>query len=362
MKTIYFTFGLAAVLLFPSCSSRQNKATDKEEIPLRVSTYSPLQQEGDELFLSGTLSAKQTAMISTRYMGFIEKIHVKQGDQVRAGQLLVSINSEDLRAKRNQAQAMVAEATAALKNANRDLERYQTLRAQNSVSDKELENMSLNSTSHDARLQVAQQTLREVNSMMAYTQLRAPFSGVVVQKFTDEGGTANPGMPILAIEQSGELNVTASVPENYVQYIKIGDHVTIDVKSVGTQYLGTVREMSPSATLTGGQYNIKVSIDSTNKQKLRPGMYASLHTKIPVKAGDKKKLLVEESSIIHRDQLTGVYIVNPDSCAMLRWVRLGQKVGSQVEVLSGLSSSDQIIRIGQDKMYNGRKVTISNKG
>lgn len=355
----YFIGGMAAILAFTACSS--NSESPKKEIPLKVEVYSPVHQDGDGIFLSGTVSAKQTAMVSTRYMGFVQKIYVKQGDRVKAGQLLVSINSDDLRAKQAQAQAMVTEATAAVKNANRDLERYEALRKLNSVSDKELENMSLNSTSYQARLQVAQQTLREVNSMLAYTQIRAPFSGVVVQKLIDEGSTANPGMPLLAIEQAGELNVTASVPENYVQYIKVGDRMKIDIKSIGKQYWGSVTELSPSASLTGGQYSIKVKIDSPDKQTLRPGMYASLYLNGAIPTNGTQTILIEESSVVYRDQLTGVYVVNADQKAMLRWIRLGKKVGSQVEVLSGLNPSDQIIRVGHEKMYNGRKVTISNK-
>lgn len=353
----YFIGGMAAILAFTACSS--NSESPKKEIPLKVKVYSPTRLDGNGIFLSGTVSAKQTAMVSTRYMGFVEKIYVKQGDRVKAGQLLMSINSDDLRAKRAQAQAMVTEATAAVKNANRDLERYEALRKLNSVSDKELENMSLNSTSHNARLQMAQQTLREVNSMLAYTQIRAPFSGVVVQKLIDEGSTANPGMPLLAIEQAGELNVTASVPESYVQYLKIGDKMKIDVKSLGRQFQGTVSELSPSASLTGGQYSIKVKIDSPDNQKLRPGMYASLYMETAMPTSGTQKMLIDASSVVYRDQLTGVYVVNEDHQAMLRWVRLGKKLDSQVEVLSGLNATDRIIRLGKEKMYNGRSVIIS---
>ena len=353
----YIMGGMVVMSVFTACSS--NSEPSKKETPLRVEVYSPVRLGSDGIFLSGTVSAKQTAMVSTRYMGFVKKIYVKQGDHVKAGQLLVSINSEDLRAKQAQAQAMVTEASAAVKNANRDLERYQNLRKLNSISDKELENMSLNQTSHSAHLQVAQQTLREVNSMLAYTQIRAPFSGVVVQKFIDEGSTANPGMPLLAIEQVGELNITASVPENYIQYLKVGDHMKIEVKSLGKQLHGTVSELSPSASLTGGQYDVKVKIDSPDKQDLRPGMYAALSMESAIPTNNTQKVLIEESSIVYRDQLTGVYVVNADKQAMLRWIRIGKKLGHQVEVLSGLDVTDKVIRIGKDKMYNGRSVIIS---
>ncbi len=112
---------------------------------------------------------------------------------------------------------MVIEAEAAAKNTQRDFERFKRLREQNSVSDKELENVELQNTSINARLQVARQSLNEVNAMLAYTNIQAPFSGIVSQKMIDEGSMANPGMPLLVIEQGGDLQVVASVSETYIQ-------------------------------------------------------------------------------------------------------------------------------------------------
>src|SRR3712207_2761599 len=188
MKTKLF-ISIAVVAALASCST--NTKPRVEEKPVRVKTYTPTQAGADEIAVSGMLSAKQTAAVSTKMMRTIEKIHVKQGDVVRQGQLLVVIHATELSAKRAQAVAMVTEAEAATKDAHRDLQRYEALRKQNSVSDKELENMALRHTPASARLQMARQGLREVNAMMAYTQLRAPFSGVVTQKMVDEGSIAN---------------------------------------------------------------------------------------------------------------------------------------------------------------------------
>ena len=93
---------------------------------VRVETYLPTVVQDNGIFISGMASAKQTAMISTRMMGFVDKIYVKQGDPVKKGQLLMVINSDDLKAKKAQAEAMVTEAEAAFKNARRDYERYKT--------------------------------------------------------------------------------------------------------------------------------------------------------------------------------------------------------------------------------------------
>lgn len=358
MKTIKIIASVLVFTTFVACASENTRPAN--DTPLRVETYLPVVAQQDGMFVSGMVSAKQTAVISTRMMGFVEKINVRQGQQVKEGQLLMVINSDDLNAKKAQAEAQVAEAQAAATNAARDYERYKALHAKGSVSDKELENMELNHISVSSRLQMAKQGLNEVNAMLAYTNIRAPFAGTVTQKSIDEGSIASPGMPLLVLEQAGELNITASVPENYVSHVRVGDSVTVDIKSLGRQIAGTVSELSSSAALSGGQYGMKVSIGPEAKEQLHAGMYAGIHIPSGVHHAGKKSIWIEQASVVERDQLKGVYVVSPEQRAMLRWVRLGKTAGNRVEVLSGLGADDRIIRLTDSKLYNGKKVSLIN--
>lgn len=359
MKTLRNAFlGIVGISTLYSCSS-SDKLEDKDKTIVKVEAYSPAQSTNEGFYLSGEVTAKQTANISTRMMGYVTKIYVKPGDKVASGQLLVSISSDDILAKKAQIQAMITEAEAAAKNAQRDYERFKTLRNQNSVSDKELENVALQNTSMNAKVQMARQQMNEVNAMLSYTNIRAPFSGVVTQKMVDEGSMANPGMPILTIEQNGELQVIASIPENYIQYIKVGDIAQMELKSLGITIDGKVSELSPSAFRTGGQYSMKLAIDTKDKENIRPGMYVNIL--IPNKTGENitSKIMLDKSSIVYRDQLTGVYVIDDQSQANLRWIRLGKTIGNQVEVLSGLSQNDKIISKAEGKLYNGVKVSVN---
>lgn len=359
MKTLRNAFlGIVGIWILYSCSS-SDKLDDKDKTIVKVEVYSPAQSTNEGFYLSGEVTAKQTANISTRMMGYVNKIYVKPGDKVSAGQLLVSISSDDILAKKAQVQAMITEAEAASKNAQRDYERFKTLRSQNSVSDKEFENVALQNTSMNAKVQMARQQMNEVNAMLSYMNIRAPFSGVVTQKKMDEGSMANPGMPILTIEQNGELQIVASVPENYIQYVKVGDVAKIELKSLGTTIDGKVSELSPSAFRTGGQYSMKLAIEAKDKENIRSGMYANIL--IPNKTGEDitSKIMLDKNSIVYRDQLTGVYVVDDQNQANLRWIRLGKTIGNQIEVLSGLSQNDQIISKAEGKLYNGVKVSVN---
>ncbi|MDH6303704.1 RND family efflux transporter MFP subunit [Parabacteroides sp. PF5-5] len=350
--------GLAAISIISSCSSA-GEQKEKSQVAVNVEAYYPTQSTNEGFYLSGEITARQTASISTRMMGYINKIYVKPGNKVSAGQQLVSISSDEIQAKKAQIQAMITEAEAAAKNAERDYERFKTLHAQNSVSDKELENVALQHTSMQAKVQMAHQQMNEVNALLTYTNIRAPFSGTITQKLMDEGSMANPGMPILMMEQSGELQIIASVPESYIPYVKVGDMAQIEVKSLGTTIPGKVSELSPSAYRTGGQYAMKLAIDTKDKENIHSGMYVNILIPNKVKEDIASRIMIDKNSLVYRDQLTGVYVVDDRNQANLRWVRLGKIAGNQIEVLSGLNQNDKVVLSAESKLYNGVKVSIS---
>lgn len=351
-------WGALGVVMLSACS--EDAKVLKEVGAVQVEVYSPSLVAEKGFYVSGQVTAKQTAAISTRMMGYIEKIYVKPGDKVSSGQLLVAVSNEDVLAKKAQVDAMIAEAEAAAQNAQRDYERYQVLHKQSSVSDKELENVALQNTFMQAKVKVAHEQMKEVDAMLAYTSIKAPFSGVITQKMMDEGSMATPGVSILMLEQDGEQQIVASVPENYISNVKMGDPVKIDVKSLGIVMNGSISELSPSAYGTGGQYGIKISFDSQKAVGVHAGMYVNVLVPEQKSEESVSTIMLDAASIVYRDQLTGVYVVNDNQEAVLRWVRLGKSVDNQIEVLSGLSQQDKIIRNIEGNLYNGRKVSIAN--
>ncbi len=173
---------------------------------------------------------------------------------------------------------------------------------------------------------------------------------------------ANPGMPLLVVEQAGDLIVQASVAESDIAQVKLGDKATVEVKSANETVSGKVIELSPSSYGTGGQYQMKVALDNSINGNIRAGMFANLLLeKNSDPAENKATLWVENNSVIYRDQLTGVYVVANENQAILKWIRLGKENGNQTEVISGLNAEDKIIQQSDSKLYNGKKVIISNR-
>ncbi|MCZ2298538.1 MAG: efflux RND transporter periplasmic adaptor subunit [Chitinophagales bacterium] len=361
-NTKIFTVVFASIS-FIACSSKNNKENDVAQTtkPIAVTTAKPTSFTDGSLHFSGRVEASQSATISTRVMGVITMLKVNVGEHVSKGQLLVSINSDEIRAKKAQTEAMIAEAEAAYKNAQKDVERFTNLYKQQSCTAKELDNVMLQYNSIKAKLDGAKQMRNEVNAMLNYTNLTAPFSGIITQKMASAGSMASPGMPLLTIEQAGTLQINASVPESEITEIKVGKQVDVNVKSANKNFKGVVALINTSSQFTGGLYNIKISIPEADKKSLLSGMYADVYlsTSTP-KEDNSKAILIPASSIEYKNELTGIYTVGSNHTALLRWVRLGKKVGDKVEILSGLNKDETYIISADEKLFNGATVIEKN--
>jgi RND family efflux transporter MFP subunit len=348
---------LTTNIFLTSCSGDKQEKELKKNNPISVEVGIPTHQSGETISVSGRIESHETAAISTRMMGFISRINVKPGDVVEKGQLLVTINNGDILAKRAQAQAMISETAAALKDAQKDYERFEELYNQKSASTKEFENATLRYNSIKAKAEAAQQMKNETDAMLAYSNLVAPFTGVITQKNSNEGSMANPGMPILMMEQSDEYHVRASVSESEVGQLKKGMNAEVIVKSTGKIIRGKISEISPSSQFTGGQFQLKIIIPSTENTGLFSGMYVNVN--IPLKnTSGVQSLSVPASAIIHKDQLSGLYTVSDNQTAQLRWLKVGKEYGNQVEILSGLNSDERFIIKSDSKLYSGALVSV----
>ena len=357
-KNIYTIVAFSLALLLASCGSEDKKPV-VDNAPAIAVEVSQVEANGNSPFLSvsGKIQATNSADLSTRMMGYVNKVYVNVGDKVSKGQLLVSINNTDLQAKKAQVNAGITEATAAFNNAQKDYNRFKSLFSDNSASQKEMDDMTAHYEMAKARLEGANQMKNEINSQFAYANITAPFSGVITNKFIEAGDMANPGMPLVAVEAPGKFEVMAMVPENEISQIKSGTTVDVLVKSLEKTIKGKVTEVSTSAKNTGGQYLVKVELDKTDAN-IFSGMFTTIQFPIAKKEDAKSVVLIPKSAIVKNGGLKGVYTVSDQNRALLRWLRLGKTYGDNVEVLSGLNADERYIVSAESKLENGTKVSI----
>lgn len=355
MKTIANLLIITTLMVAISCGKNKTEIVDNRPT-VTIKLSSPTL--GIETFISasGIVETVQNANLSTRMMGYVNNVHVKVGDKVKKGQLLISINSADINAQKAQVIASITEATAAFKNAEKDYNRFKALFEDSSASQKEMDDMTANYEMSKARLEAANQLKNQVNAQLSYSNITAPFSGVITGKFINNGDMATPGMPLISIETPTKFQVVAMVPESEIINIKTGTSVDVLIKSTNETVKGKVTEMSTSAKNTGGQFLVKVILDNTSATILS-GMFAKVQFPVENKA-TSSKILVPTSVIVTNGSLNGIYTVSEQNTAILRWLRLGKIYGENVEVLSGLKSDEQYIISAEGKLFNGVKVTI----
>ena len=198
MKKIITILTISSLLLVACGKENKEALVSEPAIAVKVSGIS---ENNNSPFVtaSGKIEAENSANLSTRMMGFVTKIHVQVGQKVNAGQLLVSINNSDLQAKKAQVDASILQATAGYNNAKKDYDRFVNLFKQQSASQKELDDMTARYEMAKAGLEGAKQMRNEVIAQFSYSNITAPFSGVVTNTFVKEGDMANPGMPLVSV-------------------------------------------------------------------------------------------------------------------------------------------------------------------
>ena len=356
-KHIYLIAIITASLFITSCGNEDKKpvADNSPAIPVKTSQVEA-NNNSPFLSVSGKIQARYSADISTRMMGYVNKVYVNVGDQVRKGQLLVSINNSDLQAKKAQVNAGITEATAAFNNAQKDYNRFKNLFTDNSASQKELDDMTANFEMAKARLESANQMENEINAQFTYSNITAPFNGIITSKSVIAGNMANPGVPLISMETPGDFEVMAMVPETEISEIKKGTTVDVLVKSINKTLNGKVVEVSTSAKNTGGQFLVKIDLDKTDANILS-GMFTTVQFPVERKA-KSAMVLIPNEAIVTNGQLSGIYTVSQSNTAMLRWLRLGRTFGDQIEVLSGLNADEAYIVSAEGKLFNGAKISI----
>ncbi|QTY27390.1 efflux RND transporter periplasmic adaptor subunit [Flavobacterium sp. CS20] len=357
MKSLSYIILSFVAISFYACGNQNSNSGQNETEAIQVKTISVESSNDSDLSFSGMLSAEQMSTLKTRQAGYVKNIFVNVGDEVQKNQKLIQIDSEELNAQKKQAQAAVNQAQKQFDLAQKNLKRFERLRQSKSVSDSEFEQVELKFQSAQSGLESAKQQLNQVQSMMSYTSIKAPFSGKISQKLIQVGDMAMPGMPLLTLSSSNQLEVKSTVSESQINSIKKGQNVQIEIPSIGKVYSGKITEVSNSSESSNSQYFVK-SIFTEKPEKALAGMYANISVKAPQTNSqyENASIRIPRFAIVQKNGLQGVYVVGKSDTALLRWIKTGSADEETIEVLSGLSANDKIIIDADGRLYNGVKI------
>ncbi|SHE68611.1 RND family efflux transporter, MFP subunit [Psychroflexus salarius] len=351
MKFIYTTL-VIIILAFVSCNSEEENVSKTATEPITVQVEKVSASDENTLKTSGKIKAVNQAQISTRMMGYIESVPAKVGQEVQKGDVLVQLNSQDLIAKKAQAQAQIAKAKSHLLNVEKNYNRFKNLLEKQSISQKEFDDIKMAYQMAKESLNAAQQMQAEVNAQLGYSIIKAPFNGTITNIFAEVGNLAKPGEYLVEIENNQLFEVSTSLAESQINRISIKTPVEVNIQSIDAKVPGQITELASSAT-TAGQYAVSVQLNSS-PETLKSGMYATVE--FQVNKATTSQLYIKSDAIVKQGELRGVYTISSQNTAVLNWLKLGPRKGDLIEVISGLSANEIYITSAEAKLYNGAPI------
>ena len=366
----FFTVPTALALLAVAvaCSSEKRNATAAPEVvrdvPVFVAQRASIPDYVEEV---GSVRAAQTAQVASQIMGTLVRVLVREGDRVRAGQVLAIVEETQPRAGMERAQAAlraaqqdVAAAEAEHALAESTLKRYQSLYEKKSVSPQEFEEVKTRLTASRARRDAAhagksqaEAALAQARSGYEYTRVRAPFNGTVTAKLADAGTLATPGMPIFVIEDTSRFRLETNVDERAIGTVHLGREVPVVIEALGPEPVnGKVVQIVPAADPSSRSFLVKVELPAMSQ--LRSGLFG----RVRFEHGTRESLQVPRTALIRRGQLDGLYVLGEDQIANLRYVTLGRTDAGIVEVLSGLEHGERIVAEPRSRELSGKRIEV----
>lgn len=363
MKQLLALFSLCIFCFCGGCRDEIAPGTVEVKRPpvTGVTTAEVLSTPVDAFYeTSATVKAKTTTMVASKIMARITALHVKEGDTVTAGQLLLVLDDRDIIQKIQAARAAYEESVRALAAAkeNRALadityRRYENLYDEKALSQQELDQIATRKKVADQEYERLVQMVKRSKAGLAeaqvfgtYTQITAPVSGVVTKKNVDLGDMAAPGMPLLILEDPASFRLDAEVDEHLAGRLSAGGPVEILIPSLDEQVSGTIMEVVPAVDPRSRSFLVKIALP---RQGLQSGLYAK--ARIPV--GKKEVVLLPRNVVVEKGQLTGVYVVDQHNVVAYRLVKLGERYGDAVEILSGLKPHERVITTGLANAVDG---------
>ncbi len=310
---------------------------------------------------TGTLKAVNTSMVAAKVMGVATTIHVKEGQSVKKGDILLEISSPDINAKVRAAREGVEEALRGVKMAEEGkklaeatFERFKALYEERAVSEQEFDEVKTRKRLAVLRYEQALQglgrakaMLEEAESFLGYTVIRSPLDGMVAAKMIDIGSMTAPGTPLFVVE-GGSYLVETPVNESMIGRIEEGMTVDLSIDSVGLTTTGRVTTVVRRVDPLTRTFIVKVRPDD-GSEGFRGGLFA----RVSFPVGESPRVLVPLEAVVKRGQMRGVYVVDGKGILALRFVRTGKEADGKVEILSGLDEGEMIVVSGTEKAVDG---------
>lgn len=332
---------IATLVLLLGCN-KEDAGEGKKGQPLptaKVSVGKVVKQKaGNQVEVVGTVQAVEQAVISAKITGNVITLPVDLGSRVKRGELLAELSAGEIASQ-------VQQALAQVEQAKRNLVREENLLRKNAATPETVKSLQ-------DSLRIAEAAHKTTLTMLDFTRITAPFSGIITRKLVNVGDLATPGKPLLHIEEENNLQVLTDIPEAMILKIAKGDRLKVYIPSVNFGLEGTVEEVSPVADPSSRTSPIKIRIPSN--PQLRSGQFA----RVTLAMAPEETLAVPSGTVALFGQMERVFVVD-DGKVKLRLVRTGSRSDQYTEILSGLTEGETVVtNASKGNLQDGQPITV----
>lgn len=288
---------------------------------------------------NGTLEAENEVDLVARTAGPIVELRVEEGMRVARGEVLARIDAEEIEARLQISKVNLEEAELAYERAKAQYE--------NEILSRELFDQAY------SRLEAARAQMEENRVQLLYTDIAAPFDGVIVERYVKFAQHVQNGTPLFRISDFDPLECPIQVPEKDLARLQVGQPAYLTVEAFpGERFQARVERISPVVDRATGTVKVTLEVDTLGR--LRPGMFASVF----LETDRHENALVIPKSALVLESIGDTVYVKQGEVADRREVRLGYGEAERVEVLAGLEEGDEVIVLGQDGLSDGTPVYV----
>ena len=349
-------FGL---LLLTACQ----QAPEQQEAPIRPVKYMTLSSThlSETATFTGITQSDQEATLAFKVGGIVESVSVKDGQKVRKGQLIATLDDEDYALQVEQARVQVKQAETGYNVARSTFSRIERLYENNSVSLSEFEQAKGNYEASAAQLEAAEKQLQAARNQVGYTRLLAPFAGLISSLNIETGELVGTGNPVGLLSSEGNPEVTFGVPGNYIGLIREGQRVSIRISVFpGEEFEGEITEVA----FTQGNAATYPARARFRKPAaaIRPGLSAEVQFPLTLQTDAAKPMIIPAKAV--RENAEGQRYVyqlmgTGDTLTIAETpVELGMLSAEGFVLKSGLSEGDRIATAGLNSLLAGMTVTL----
>lgn len=289
----------------------------------------------------GTVRAVHESAVGSKLLARVVEVRVKAGQAVSRDEVLVRLDDADLQARVKQAEASASAAYVARDMAETDYNRRQKLVASRAVSEEEFDRAAANLKTATAELERAQQSVREAKVLLDFATIRAPLTGIVIDKRVEVGDTVSPGAVLVSLYNPSRMQMVATVRESLASRLQVGQKLRGRLESLDHECEATVSEIVPEAQAASRSFQVKVT------GPCPPGVYSGMFGRIFIPLGEEEVVSVPAAAVFHVGQLDMVEVLDSGtkgaSPSHRRAVQLGRKFDADYEVLAGLRPGEQVI-------------------